>query len=178
MPEITLSDGTNSHKYVVLDPVTEYQPPVLTNAFRTSGIERREDNTKLKRFFFSGASHVGQGVLRMKREFAGDHGGNEALHAGTLYEANADTRFSTAISLPPLDETVAHATPSDHLITHEHFKGELWGIFEEDYASDALQNITALFFDASADRGHLVIQQEYSIQLSPVLLMVQVRVAR
>ena len=151
MPEIKLSDGTTTHKYIALDPITEYQPKVLTDAFRTSGIERREDNSKIKRFFYSNYAKTGQGVLRMRREQAESSGGVRASHVGAMYHANADTRFDTSISLPPLNEVETHGAPLDHLIAQAHYKGDLFGMFEKDYSASNPGMVLVNKYQASDD---------------------------
>ena len=140
----------NGEKYVA-ESIKQVPVNPLADAFRVTGVQQRSDNVKLNRFSFSNWNEVGIGSSRLRRQHQNAEGEIKGQQIGAMRDADAETRFSNAITLPLLNQTVAHATPSDHLITHEHFKGELWGIFEEDYASDALQNISALYFDAAAD---------------------------
>src|SRR3990172_8915861 len=40
-----------------------------------------------------------------------------------------------------LHESQTHAAPADHLVAYVNFKSDLWGLFEEDYANNVINNV-------------------------------------
>lgn len=132
----------NGEKYVA-ETITQFPVNPLSGAFRTTGVQQRADNIKLNRFVFAHWQSVGIGSERLRRHQAGEH--------GNMRDADAETRFGSAITLPLLNQSETHADPADHLITYEHFKGDLRGLFEQDFASGAPGSIVSPKYVASTD---------------------------
>jgi hypothetical protein len=131
MAKITL----NGNNYWT--PEGEQIQPYLVNpqaeAFSTDGSSRRLDNTKLRRFVLGWED--GLGYHRKKRE--------QGRGVNGLRDADAETRWDV-VSLPLQSITNTHSTDGrDHLKAYAHHKGDLWGLFEEDYNSGAVQGLWA-----------------------------------
>jgi hypothetical protein len=120
----------NGNKYHV-DRVRQFPVNPLAGAFRTTGVQQRSDNVKLNRFVFDDWWETGLGRNRIRRHKADDSG----RASSGIRDADAETRFQSGITLPLKAQSETHADPLDHLIGYEHFKGNLYGLFEEDYDS-------------------------------------------
>lgn len=131
----------NGYNYVVTGKVVESFVQPLSDAFRTTGLQRRSDNPKLNRHFFQGFP-LGIGWNRADRDTGRGVGGAR--------DATADTRFRI-VEPPILHESQTHATPADHPKKLLNFLGNLWGIFEEDYSAAALTGIFARVFGGTSD---------------------------
>jgi hypothetical protein len=133
MGQITLNgdnyivdDASLSHGYVAR------QSP----AFRTQGAQRRLDDPSVNRFIYSDWAKKGIGVARLRRQRSGDQG-----DAGGMWFSTCETRFDSMITLQLLKETTTKATDLDHSVRMVNFLGDLWGVFEEDYASGEITNV-------------------------------------
>jgi len=112
-----------------------------SQAIRTIGLQQRQNNRKLNKLVRDWSD--GLGYARLRRDT------NRGING--LRDADAETRFSSMLTLPLNPQTQTHGSPADHLITYENFKGNLIGLFEEDYASDAIDTPVSRKFNASTD---------------------------
>ena len=140
----------NGEKYVA-ESIKQVPVNPLADAFRVTGVQQRSDNVKLNRFSFSNWNEVGIGSSRLRRQHQNAEGEIKGQHIGAMRDADAETRFSNAITLPLLNQAETHASPAEHLISYKHFKGELIGVFEGDYASDGLTSTNTGKFNAGTD---------------------------
>jgi hypothetical protein len=132
----------NSDDYALTGEIQQSYVAELSTAFRTVGTQRRQDNQKVNRYPHQGFLH-GVGYSRMDRE-TGDG-------VGSMRWSTAETRWRN-ISLSYLHEAQTHSTDGrDHLKKYVSFKGDYWGIFEEDYASGAVTGIWSAKFGGSSD---------------------------
>lgn len=72
---------------------------------------------------------------------------------GGLRDVDAETRWRYALTAPLNDQSETHASPADHLVAYEHYKGDLWALFEQEYASGSgtRQALTSAKYNASND---------------------------
>jgi hypothetical protein len=131
----------NSQRFVLAGPITHYPTQTLSPAFRQQGTQRRLDNQKINRYVHQGFP-LGLGYHRMDRETGRGVGG--------LKDSTCETRFRQ-ITLNLLNESETHASPADHVKAYLHYNGDLWGLFEEDYASDAITDLVARKWGATSD---------------------------
>ena len=140
----------NGEKYVA-ESIKQFPVNPLADAFRVTGIQQRSDNGKLNRFSFSNWNEVGIGVSRLRRQRQKSDGTITGQHIGAMYDADAETRFASAITLPLLNQAETHTGEHNHLIAYEHFKGNLYGFFESDFLSSAPSQNTVASFAAASD---------------------------
>lgn len=140
----------DGEKYVA-ESIKQFPVNPLADAFRVTGIQQRSDNVKLNRYSFSNWNEVGLGVSRLRRQRQNADGSITGQHIGAMSDADAETRFASAITLPLLNQAVAHGSPLDHLVTYSHFKGDLFGMFESDYVTSVPSFISAAKYVASTD---------------------------
>ena len=131
----------NSQKFVLANEVQVYPVDSESQSIRTIGLQQRQNNRKVNKLVRDWSD--GLGYARLRRDT------NRGING--LRDADAETRFSSQLTLPLNPQTQTHASPSDHLVSYEHFKGDLFGIFEEDYASDAITEVNSRKFNASTD---------------------------
>jgi hypothetical protein len=133
----------NSDDYALTGEIQQSYVAELSTAFRTVGTQRRQDNQKVNRYPHQGFL-LGVGYPRMDRETGDGVGG--------MRWSTAETRWRN-ISLAYLPESQTHSLsfPVDHLKKYVSFKGDYWGIFEDDYASGAVTGIAAAKFGGSSD---------------------------
>jgi hypothetical protein len=131
----------NDQRFVLAGPITHYPTQTLSPAFRQQGTQRRLDNQKINRYVHQGFP-LGIGYHRMDRETGRGVGG--------LRDSTCETRFRQ-VTIGLLNESETHASPADHVAAYLHYKGDLWGLFEEDYASGAITDIVARKWGASSD---------------------------
>lgn len=104
-------------------------------------MQRRQDDTSVNRYVSQGFPK-GIGWARAKRDSGRGVGG---MLDSTCWTAKGP------VSLGGLQETQSHADPREHLVKAVNYKGDLWGIFEEDYASDEVTSGNSGKFGASSD---------------------------
>jgi hypothetical protein len=136
----------NSETYVLKDgsTISEYPVNPLSGPIRTTGVQQRSDNYKINRFVQSNWNRLGLGTARIRRE-----SGNENI--GSMLDADAETRFASVFTLPLLPETETHDGENNHLISYEHFKGNLYGFFESDYSGSTNSQTTVSSFASASD---------------------------
>lgn len=115
----------NGEQYWTRGDVEPYLAQVLSQAFRTTGVQQRSDNTKVNRFVQRDYD-LGVGWKRIDRETGRGIGG--------CWFATADI-MHRAVVLPLLHNSQTHASPADHLRKTVDFKGKTWGFFEKDYSA-------------------------------------------
>ena len=125
----------NSQKFVLANEVQVYPVDSESQSIRTIGLQQRQNNRKVNKLVRDWSD--GLGYARLRRDT------NRGING--LRDADAETRFSSQLTLPLNPQTQTHASPSDHLVSYEHFKGDLFGIFEEDYASDAISEVQCFY---------------------------------
>jgi hypothetical protein len=131
----------NGQLFTLADEMQVYPVDSESQSIRTIGLQQRQNNRKINKLVRDWSDGIGYARLRRDTE-RGING---------LRDADADTRFNSQLTLPLNPQTQTHASPGNHLITYENFKGDLYGIFEEDYASDAITEINSRRFNASTD---------------------------
>jgi len=131
----------NDQRFVLAGPITHYPTQTLSPAFRQQGTQRRLDNQKINRYVHQGFP-LGLGYHRMDRETGRGVGG--------LKDSTCETRFRQ-VTLGLLNESETHASPADHVKAYLNYQGDLWGLFEEDYASDAITDLVARKWGATSD---------------------------
>lgn len=128
-------------KYIVKGAVRQFYVQRQTQPFRLQGIQSRDDDSSVGRYVNT-SFPLGIGWGRINRKSGRGVGG--------MLDATTDTSHIPA-TLGRLQETQTHADPAEHFKKAINFKGDLWGLFEEDY--DAGEN-TASFvrkFGATSD---------------------------
>jgi hypothetical protein len=126
--------------YYVVDRVAQTYVTRLASPFRTRGIQVRNDDTSVGRYV-QPAFPLGIGWARAKRESGRGVGG--------MLDSTCWTALGP-IALGKLQETQTHASAADHFKKAVLFKGDLWGIFEEDYTGSA-DIVACRKFGASSD---------------------------
>jgi len=121
--------------------VTQSYVQRLATAYRTVGVQRRQDDTSVNRYVNPGFPK-GIGWGRAKRDSGRGVGG---MLDSTSWTAKGP------VALGRLQETQSHAAPREHLVKALNFKGDLWGIFEENYASDEVTSGNSGKFGSSSD---------------------------
>lgn len=121
--------------------VTQSYVQRLSTAYRTVGMQKREDDTSVNRYV-TPRLPKGIGWARAKRDSGSGVGG---MLDSTSWTARGP------IALGRLQETQTHADPREHFVKAVNFKGDLWGIFEENYASDEVTSPNSGKFGNSSD---------------------------
>jgi hypothetical protein len=132
----------NTAPYQLAGPIVPYIVPVLSDSFRIQGTQRRLDNSKVNRYIYTWDKGIG--YQRQDRESGRGVGG--------MLMSTVDTRFRIA-QLALLNESETHSAPADHLQKYVVFKGDLWGLFEEEYAggSSTVMTLVCRKYGASSD---------------------------
>ena len=121
--------------------VTQSYVQRLATAYRSVGTQRRQDDTSVNRYVNPGFPK-GIGWGRAKRDSGRGVGG---MLDSTSWTAKGP------VALGRLQETQTHADPREHLVKALNFKGDLWGVFEENYASDEVTSPNSGKFGSSSD---------------------------
>ena len=111
--------------YYVVDRVAQTYVTRLASPFRTRGIQVRIDDTSVGRYVHP-AFPLGIGWARAKRDSGRGVGG--------MLDSTCWTALGP-IALGKLQETQTHASVADHFKKAVNFKGDLWGMFEEDQSA-------------------------------------------
>ncbi|MCB7128063.1 MAG: hypothetical protein J3T61_00805, partial [Candidatus Brocadiales bacterium] len=130
----------NGNRYHV-DSILQSYVNRLSTPFRTTGVQVRSDDSSINRYIHS-AYPKGIGWQEMHRDSGRGVGG--------LLDSTCWT-VDSVVALAKLHETQTHADPAEHLIKAVLFKGDLWGLFEEDYATDELTEVASRKFGATSD---------------------------
>jgi hypothetical protein len=133
----------NSQRYYLV-PGSEFtwsNVQELSTAFRTTGVQQRADNLKVNRAVRGWDQGIGFSRLRRDRGYA----------INGMRDATANTMHSSQITLNTLHESQTHADPAEHPKVFLRFKGDFWGIFEEDYASGEDTGVFARLYGSSSD---------------------------
>ena len=131
----------NSQKFVLAKDVQVYPVDSESQSIRTIGLQQRQNNRKINKLVRDWTD--GLGYSRLRRDSSRGING--------LRDADAETRFGAMLTLPLNPQAETHAAPLDHLISYEHFKGNLYGFFEKDYESGARSATYASPYVASSD---------------------------
>jgi hypothetical protein len=131
----------NSQKFVLADEVQVYPIDSESQSIRTIGLQQRQNNRKVNKLVRDWSD--GLGYSRLRRDT--DRGING------LRDADAETRFSAMLTLPLNPQTQIHEGTNNHLISYEHFKGNLYGFFESDYSDSAASQTTVSSFASASD---------------------------
>jgi hypothetical protein len=131
----------NDQKYTLAGPVEEYTPEGISQAIRLVGTQRRQDNPKVNRYVHRGFP-LGVGWARMDRETGRGVGG--------LLDSTAQT-IHRQITIGILNESQTHADPAQHPVKFQLFKGDFWGLFEQDYDSGEVTEVLSRKFGASSN---------------------------
>ena len=121
--------------------VTQSYVQRLATAYRSVGTQRRQDDTSVNRYVNPGFPK-GLGWARAKRDSGSGVGG---MLDSTSWTARGP------VALGRLQETQTHADPAEHFVKAVNFKGDLWGLFEEDASTDEVTSILARKFGNSSD---------------------------
>ena len=113
----------------------------LSAAYRTVGVQSRQDDTSVNRYVHA-AFPLGLGWARIKRD--------SGRGAGGLLDSTCWTAFGP-VTNGRLHETQTHADPAEHFRKAVNFKGDLWGLFEEDYSSGEGTNVVVRKYGSSSD---------------------------
>jgi hypothetical protein len=131
----------NDQKYALRGGVEHTIIRPLSDAFRTQGIQQRSDDASVNRYPRSGFP-LGIGFQTQNRETGRGVGG--------YLDATCEMGNS-AISMGFLQETQTHANPAEHLKKAVNFKGDFWGVLEEDYVGNEVTNLLCRKFGATSD---------------------------
>lgn len=137
MPSIELNGVT----YVIQGGLRESYVRRLSESRRNVGVQKRVDDSSINRYV-APAFPEGMGWARMKRDSGRGVGG--------LLDSTCWTALGP-ITLGKLQETQTHASDADHFRKAVPFKGDLWGMFEEDYSASALGSVVSRLFGATSD---------------------------
>lgn len=122
--------------------VTQSYVKRMSSAFRTVGMQKREDDTSVNRYVNTGFPN-GIGWARAKRDSGRGVGG--------MLDSTCWTALGP-VTLGRLQETQTHVSPADHFKQAVNFNGELYGVFEEDYdTGEAAMSIYWRKFNAGTD---------------------------
>lgn len=137
MPTIEL----NGKYYAIEGEVQQTYLTRLASAYRPRGVQIRLDDTSVNRY-----PHrrwpLGIGWSTMNRETGRGVGG---MLDSTCWTALGPT------TLAKLQETQTHASPADHFRKAVNFKSDLWGAFEQNYASGAFECAVVSKWGATSD---------------------------
>tara|TARA_Y100000310_G_scaffold38739_1_gene36238 strand:- start:496 stop:2574 length:2079 start_codon:yes stop_codon:yes gene_type:complete len=122
--------------------ITPYIIDVLAQPQREGSITR-QDNRKIQRLVFDNWTAWGIGWPRMRRDKGSAISG--------MRDATALTLHSEGITPGILNNAQTHASPANHIRRYVNFLGDFWGIFEEDYAADAITDIVCRKFGSASD---------------------------
>ena len=131
----------NSQKFVLANEVQVYPVDSESQSIRTIGLQQRQNNRKINKLVRDWSD--GLGYARLRRDT------NRGING--LRDADAETRFSSMLTLPLNPQTQTHTGEHNHLISYEHFKGNLYGFFESDFLSTAPSQNTVASFAAASD---------------------------
>jgi len=126
--------------YYVVDRVVQGYVSRLSSPFRTRGVQVRTDDASVGRYVHP-AFPLGIGWERAKRDSGRGVGG--------MLDSTCWTALGP-VALGKLQETQTHADPAEHFKKAVNFKGDLWGLFEEDFAAEQTSVISRLY-GASSD---------------------------
>jgi hypothetical protein len=118
-------------------------PDVKAQSFSLEGGHRRLDNPLVQRLVFDNWAQMGIGWSHMRRRTGRGVSGFRDSDALTLHDSG--------IYLGILNESQTHASPADHPKSFLNFKGDFWGLFEEDYASGAITDVVCRKWGATSD---------------------------
>lgn len=112
-----------------------------TQPYRLQGVQSRDDDASVNRYRFP-SFPLGIGFQEIHRE--------SGYGVGGLLDSTSITNFP-GVFPAGLHELQTHAAPADHLKRAQNFKGDLWGLFEEDYAAGATTDLVSRKFGATSD---------------------------
>ena len=130
----------NDNLFVVNGRIQQGYVSRLSPSFRTIGVQQRDDDSSVNRYP-NPAWPLGLGWARAKRDSGRGVGG--------LKDSTAWTAIGP-VTLGKLQETQTHASVADHFKKAVNFKGDLWGIFEED-SSGSRDLLVSRKFGATSD---------------------------
>ena len=131
----------NGVNYTIEGVVRQSFVQRLSEARRNIGVQRRADDTSVNRFIHA-AFPLGIGWARIKRDSGRGVGG--------MLDSTCWTALGP-VTLGKLQETQTHATPAEHLKKAVNFKGDLWGLFDEDFSGSEITDVVSRKFGATSD---------------------------
>jgi len=149
----TLATGDDGKPHIQQSYVNRLSTP-----YRTQGLQVRSDDQSVNRYI-SPAFPLGIGWARAKRDSGRGVGG--------MLDSTCSTAFGP-VTLSKLHEVQTHATNADHFLKAVIFKGDLWGMFEEDWKSQSLDVVARKYGSSSDDwtGGGLIVDGQLVNSLS------------
>ena len=112
---------------------------------RMTGEHQRSDNGKITSAIYDNWNEMGIGWRKNRRRTGRGVGG--------MWKSTSETRFAESAYNGLMETTQTHAAPLDHLVRYINFNGDLWGVFEKDYAT-ATVALTTVGKYAAATPGY------------------------
>jgi hypothetical protein len=126
---------------VLAKDIQAYPVDSESQSIRTIGLQQRQNNRKINKLVRDWTD--GLGYSRLRRD------ANRGING--LRDADAETRFGSMLTLPLNPQAQTHADPADHLISYVDFRGNLVGVFEDDYNGSAIGINVTRNFNAGTD---------------------------
>ena len=134
----------NSKKYVTVDGTSEENlVNPISDPVRFTGSTRRRDNTEVESTVYNDWANKGVFWNHQRQD--------DGRGVGGLFKSTAETRFDESIYQQILEEAQTHSGVADHLVRYMNFKGDFFGIFEEEYAAGAINTAVTRKFNAGTD---------------------------
>ena len=110
---------------------------------RTTGEHQRSDNGKITSAIYDNWDKTGIGWRKNRRRTGRGVGG--------MWKSTSETRFAESAYNGLMEAAQTHAGPADHVRRYVNFNGSLFGVFEEEYASGAINTAVTRKFNGGTD---------------------------
>jgi hypothetical protein len=132
----------NGQLFTLAGNVEQYPVDVESPPFRTQGVQARQDNRKINKYVID-SWQKGIGHNRFRRAKGEDVGG--------FHDSDALTIHHSGIYPGILHESQTHTDQLDHLVRYVAFKGDYWGLFEQDFSSTVIEALLVAKFGGTSD---------------------------